>query len=351
MKRQIWHTICMVLLIALVLSKGEVALGAGIEPDEGEPPQIEQVQSSNLLLNGSMEDGFYWLYPNHYIANNWTRWWLGDVIPEYDDVRAWRDYKYDGEHAQIYFWIWPQAYTAGIYQQVAAQPCTFYQFNIYGRNHSDPAVNHHARIGIDPLGRIVDNPYVDYFPPEFVWSPEKTYLYTWGLHTLTAESSSDHITAITYVSPDRNYPPYDTFWDGGTLVQVLPPGGRLPEPSSSTSDGFITSVVSNTLPGQLTIEWNTAEPVWTQVWYIVLTPTESATPTVTLTNTIYLPLVSRSGWPNLQTPVDQSGTTHHTATIVDLQEGQIVRFVILARRLIEYSCYTSISDSYIVIAE
>ena len=96
MKRQVWHFICGVLLIALVLGKGEVTLRAGIEPEE-EPPQAQQTQSSNLLLNGSMEDGFYWLYPNHYIANNWTRWWLGSVIPEYDDVREWRPYKYDGE--------------------------------------------------------------------------------------------------------------------------------------------------------------------------------------------------------------------------------------------------------------
>ena len=349
MKRQVWHFICVVLLIALALGKGEVTLGAGVEPDEKEPPQAHQTQSSSLLVNGSMEDGFYWLYPNHYIGNNWTRWWLGDVIPEYDDVREWRPYKYDGEHAQIYFWNWH--YTAGIYQRVAVQPCTFYQFSMYGRNHSDPVVNHHARVGIDPLGRVVDNPYVTYFPPEFVWSPEQTFLYTWGLHTVTAESSSDHITAITYVSPDRGYPPYDTFWDGGTLVQVLPPDGRLPEPSSSTPDGFITNVVSYTQPGQLTIEWDIAEPVSTQVWYNVLTPTEPTTPTVTLTRTTYLPLISRSGWPDLYTIVDQSGETHHEATITGLEEDQIVRFVILARHLIEYSCYTSISDFFTIVAE
>jgi len=352
MKRQVWHFICVVLLIALVLSKGEVTLGAGIEPEEKEPPQAQQTQSSNLLVNGNMEElPFYWESPNHWVAGSWTRWWMGGVIPEYDDVRAWRSQRYDGDHAQIYFWIWPQAYTAGIYQRVAVQPCMFYQFSMYGRNHSDPVVDHHARIGIDPLGRVVDNPYVNYFPPEFVWSPEQTFLYTWGLHTVTAESSSDHITAITYVSPDRDYPPYDTFWDGGTLVQVPPPDGRLPEPSSQTPDGFITNVMTQTSPGQLTIEWDIAEPVSTQVWYSVRTPTPPVSPTTTLTHTTYLPLVSRWVWPDLYTPVDQSGVTHHVAVIQELEADQIVRFVILVRRLEEYTCYTLFSDFYTVVAE
>lgn len=350
MKRYAKYLTSAVLFIALALGKGEVIRGLDTDPSAGGPFQDQQEQTDSLLTNGNMEElPFYWEFPNHWIAGSWTRWWLGTVIPEYDDVRDHRPYRYDGDHAQIYFWVWH--YTAGIYQRVAVQPCTFYQFSMYGRNHSEAGVNHHAKIGIDPLGRVVDDPYVTYFPPEFVWSPEQTFLHTWGLHTVTAESSSDHITAITYVSPDPGHPTYDTFWDGGTLVQVPPPDGRLPEPSNWTPDEFITNVVTQTSPGQLTIEWDIAESVWTQVWYSVGTPTEPTTPTTTLTHTTHLPLVARWEVPDLYTPVDQSGGTHHQAIIQELEAEQIVQFVILARHLVEYSCFTSPSDFFTIVAE
>ena len=351
MKRYVKYFISAALLVVLVSGKGNITRGLDATPPEEGPSQERRAQGGGLLKNANMEEGFYWEYPNHFVAKNWTRWWLGDVIPEYDDVRDWRPYRYDGDHAQIYFWSWPVAYTAGIYQRVAVQPCRFYQFSMYGRNHSDSGVNHHARLGIDPLGRIVDDPYIDYFPPEFVWSPEQTFLYTWGLHTVTAESRSDYITAITYVSPDRNHPPYDTFWDAGSLVEVAPPDGRLPEPSNWNPDGFITNVISHTASGQLTIEWDTAEPVLTQVWYSVHTPTSPTTPTITLSHTLYLPLVSRWEIPDLYTSVDQSDATHHEATIEGLEKGQTVEFVILARRLVEYSCLTMVSDFFTVVAE
>ena len=341
-----------VLFVTLALGKVNAIRGLDAVLPGGEPFRDRQGQENDLLVNGDMEElPFYWEPPNHWIAGNWTRWWMGSVIPEYDDVRDWRPYRYDGDHAQIYFWYWPTAYTAGIYQRVAVQPCTFYQFSMYGRNHSDPGVDHHARIGIDPLGRIVDDPSITYFPPEFVWSPEQTFLHTWGLHTVTAESRSDHVTVITYVSPDRDHPPYDTFWDAGTLVQVTPPDGRIPGPSDWTPDGFITNVISYTSSGQLTIEWDTTEPASTQVWYSVRTPTEPTTPTVTLTHTTYLPLIARWKLPDFYTPADQSGGTHHQVTIQGLEAGQIVDFVILARRLVEYSCLTSPSDFFTVVAQ
>jgi len=348
MKRYTWCLVTIVLLTALALGKGEVILRAGKAPWEEGLFQNQQTQADSLLVNGNMEElAFYWKPPNHFIAGGWMRWWLGHVIPEYDDIRAWRPHRYDGDHAQIYFWYWYVPYTAGIYQRVAVQPCTFYQFSMYGRNHSAPGADHHARIGIDPLGRqytTMDDPRVESLPDDIVWSPEQTFFYTWGLHTVIAESRSDHITAITYVSPDHSHQPYDTFWDAGTLTKVPPPSERLADPPGWTPDGFITNVVSYTSyisPGQLFIEWETGEPASTQVVYGVSTYTLPITPTATFTHVVYLPLVVRGQLPELYTPVDQSGLTHHQAVIQRLEGSQTVEFVILARRLVEDACLTS----------
>jgi hypothetical protein len=306
------------------------------------------------LKNGNMEEGFYWKYPNHYIANEWRRWWIGESIPEYDDVRAWRPERYDGKHAQIYF-RWGRPYTEGIFQRVSVQPCTYYQFSMYGRNHSNAKINHHARIGIDPLGRNYGL-YMSSLPSDIVWSPEQTFYYTWGQHTVIAESRSDLITAIAYVSPDNVYTTYDTFWDTGTLIELPPPPGQLPDPPNWDASEFITGVISYTESNSLFVEWETMEPASAQVWYRVHEPSPPisipTTPTGTLLfPAVYLPLVVNSLSPEssvypMYTPVDLSHLTDHQAMIPDLITGQIVEFVILARHLENDACTTSASAPF-----
>jgi len=301
-----------------------------------------------------MEQGFYWKYPNHYVANEWHRWWVGEDIPEYDDVRAWRPERYDGNHAQIYF-RWGRSYTAGIYQRVAVRPCTSYLFSMYGRNHSSKYVNHHAKIGIDPLGREYGL-YLSDLPSDIAWSPEQTFYYTWGQHIVATESRGDHITAIAYVSPDSVYATYDTFWDVGALVELPPSPGQLPAPSGWDSSDFITGVVSYTQPGKLTIGWDTLEPASAQVWYQVRPPVPAVTLPTVPSGTIhyppvYLPLVVYTGESDpleysLYTPLDPSYLTHHLAEIDNLTEGQIVEFVILARHLEDGDCRTSHSQLF-----
>jgi hypothetical protein len=312
---------------------------------------IVHSQGTNLLLNGSMEDGFYWKYPNHFVANGWLRWWKGDGIPEYDDARAWRPWTYDGKHVQVHF-RWGVPYTAGIYQQVSVQPCTFYEFNIYGRNHSGSGANHYARVGLDPHGRAYNtmgNPRVDDLPADIVWSPYQTFVDTWGQHSTTAESQGDIITAITYASPEPGFGFYDTFWDAGWLGLTSPPTGRIPYPESSGPDGFITSVVSDSLPGAIAVGWETSAPSSTQVWYRILSQTSPVTPTSTLSNTEFLPVVMANyRFPNLDsfTALDQTPVTSHLAIIGGLDLGQTVEFVALSRRLDEGSCLTSSSEFF-----
>jgi hypothetical protein len=349
MKRLSWQLVIAALFAVLLLWNGETSVGAGDGPGEGETIAIQEMEKGNLLANGSMEEGFYWKYPNHFIANGWKRWWMNDDIPEYDDARAWRPHRYDGNHAQVYF-RWGKPYTAGIYQTVAARPCTLYQFSIYGRNHSGLGLDHHARVGIDPLGRKYQL-YMDSLPPEIVWSSEQTYFYVWGLHTVTAESHGDQITAITYVSPDQEYTVYDTFWDAASLVELPPPPGRLPDPIDWDPSETITDISTRMEPGQLTIQWQTTISASSQVWYRVDSPTLPITPTGTLLTpaaSVYLPLIL-SCYENgprypMYTPIDQSDLTRHQTTITGLEKGQLVEFVILARHLVGDTCHTSASQ-------
>ncbi|RLC62773.1 MAG: hypothetical protein DRI48_09210 [Chloroflexi bacterium] len=353
------HVLHLVIILITVLGFGkENARVSWSLPDE-RTSQIEQTGEDNLLTNGSMEEGFYWKYPNHFVAQGWRRWWKGDNFPEYDDARAWRPWTYDGKHAQIYFQF-GRSYTAGIYQIVAVKPCTFYRFSMYGRNHSGPDIDHHARVGINPLGRKYGL-FLSELPTDTVWSPEQTFLYVWGLHTVTTEALSDTITVVTYVAPDNRYDTYDTFWDAGTLKETLPPDGRLAEPQTWSPDGFITDVVSQTMGEQLLIEWRTVEPAATQVWYrIKPAPVITTTPPISPPGTgslhfprVYLPLVMNMptlGW-DFYTPVVQEGKTHHQAVIQwpedqEPEEDQIVTYVILARHLEGNTCRTSVSPTF-----
>jgi len=282
----------------------------------------------NLLENGSMEASFYWQSPNHFVAQGWHRWWVGDSIPEYDDVRPWRPWCYDGEHAQVYF-RWGATYTAGIFQKVSAQPCRLYQFSIYGRNHSNTAAAHHARVGIDPWGRDLEIG-MDSLPSGITWSPEKTYMYEWGRHVITAEAHSDTITVITYASPDPGYPTYDTFWDAATLVRVPFPDERLPEPGSWEPSDFIRNLSAKVILYELTITWDTAEPALAQVWYNIADGEEGEHPYTTALNTTL--------------------RSHHSITISNLETGDVVSFVTLARHLSNDRCVTEVSASQVVSA-
>lgn len=341
MKRQLWFTLTLIALIVLV-----GASGGPVGAVEIYPPEIQQTQPDNLLVNPGMEDGFYWEPPNHFVANGWLRWWVGNGIPEYDDVRAWRPWRYDGEHAQVYF-RWGVPYTAGIYQKVNVRPCTYYRFTMYGRNHSGEGINHHAKIGIDPLGRDYGL-YMSSLPGDVVWSPEKTYFYTWGLHEVEAESRSDWITVITYVSPDSQYTPYDTFWDAGTLTELPPPPGRLPEPSDWTPTAFIGDIKAYFQDNDLIIEWKTAGPATSQIWYDV-----KYTPLWSYKWHVYLPLVMSAQHeiviPDLPqyTPADTSDRTEHRAVIEGLYWYQQVTFVVLARHLVGGECVTEASTVHI----
>jgi hypothetical protein len=327
-----------VVVALLVISMGTIIQGAGRTPPTdaiAAEPQLAPL-ATDLLSNGNMEElPFYWKPPNHFVAGDWLRWWIGDDIPEYDDVRPWRPERYDGQHAQIYF-RWGLTYTAGIYQQVTGlEPCQFYQFDMYGRNHSYTYTDHHARIGLDPLGRVyntIDEPGIESLPGDIVWSPEQTFYFEWGRHTVTAEAQGDVMTAIVSASPEPGHGYYDTFWDAGTLVQVdQPPGDRLPEPDSWTGSGFIQNLSAQSLLDQMVITWDTPAPASTQVWYTL---------NVTPTNHSY----------SLASPADLTPTVHHRVVVDGLRSGDVMYFVAASRRFTGAQCVTEVSAQQLAAA-
>jgi len=334
MKRHALYSI-IALLLATLLFEGQKETIRGKDPWEDKKSYIEQQTEENLLVNGSMEEGFYWKYPNHFVAKGWERWWIhGSVLPEYDDtdksdVRP----EYDGEHAQTYF-KWGASYTAGIYQTVTGlSPCTPYQLTMWARSHSLAGALPHARIGLDPQGLdfTPDGAVKSGLPPQTVWSDEQTALFTWEQLSVQAEPLGDRLTAILYTAPwrpndGRTYY-FDAYWDAGKLIHSPSPDGRLSEPDSWAPSEFIQNLSAVSLLDQVIITWNTSSPASTQVWYEI---TSAA-------------VVAQNPPTALATPVDLTPVTQHRVVIEGLRSGEVVSFVALSRRPVDAQCVTEAS--------
>ena len=356
------------LIFLLALMAGAASVAAPPPPDSGRsplspaqagaegwlpaPPIETQSFTSNLLVNGSFDDPaypFYWRYPNHFVAGGWIRWWIHlTVLPEYDDVRPWRPYSYDGEHAQAYF-KWGIPYTAGIYQVVnGLTPCVPYRLTMWARNHSLEGALPHARIGLDPQGTQLtpsddDCAVKNGLPPLTVWSREQTALFTWEELAVEAEPLGNRLTAILCAAPRpssnvTHY--YDTFWDAGRLVQLSFPDGRLPEPPSWAPSGFIQNLQATILLDTLLVTWDTPQPASTQVWYQVTGPR----PPRSLSETAQEPASTVQEVYPLTTTLDTMPVTHHRALIEGLTVSDTVSLVALSRRPTDVACVTEVSE-------
>jgi hypothetical protein len=316
------------------------------------------IDTDNLLLNGSMEDGFYWRYPNHYVAHNWARWWIdGTILPEFDSTRDTRPhYEGDGgDKAQVYF-KWGDSYTAGIYQVVEnVVPCAYYQLDVWARNHSVEDALPHARAGLDPDGTQLTKDDksggVKYgLPPRTAWSREQVNLSVWEQLSTTTEAYTDRLTVILYASPEprRNQTHfYDTYWDAASLYQIPYPTERLPLPSVEVPTTFISNVTTQRMGSDLVVVWETAAPAPGQVWYTIHTPPEPVTTSATLSHTVYMPQIAMTkslASFEYATPVDTSLVTEYIAVINGLKPDQTVTLAILVRRSDGTGCRTEVSE-------
>ncbi len=327
-----------------------------------EPERVSRMQeqnSPNMLLNPSFEGSFYWEYPNHYVAENWNRWWIhGSSLPEYTDSSAHsiRPH-FDGERAQVWH-IWGRTYTAGIYQVVHnVTPCTLYELSTWVRNHSLSDAQPHARIGLDLQGTQLtpsrSSGAIVALPPNVKWSREQTSLYVWENLSMTSEAINEELTAIFYTSPQRGSQNstyfFDSIWDAASLVPKEFPSGRLPTPEASSDPNFIYNVTAESQLNSLVIEWDTLTPASTQVIYEVST-TEVLTSEVPYSYTVYMPILSKapstpSAYTN-QTVVDTEPVLHHKAIIPNLpDESKItITFIPLSRYPTGSSCTTEMTD-------
>lgn len=347
--RSVW--IVLLLCSLLVISPG------------GSPAPRAQATNSNVLVNGDFEEedpvtrGFVFYPPNHYLALNWYRWWVNSwpsqpLIPEYDDMRpnTLRWPPISGKHAQVYF-KWGSNYHAGVYQVVQnLTPCVPYEFSMYVNSRGNAGTLPQARIGLDPQGTQITLDHVHndliggQMPPYTAWSAEQTALYTWDRLVTAVEPLGDKLTAITYANPiytGAATPWYDTWWDNGALTQVSFPNGKLPEPASWSSPYI--NPVNNFISGDiLNITWNTTVPASTQVWYQITPLSVPITPTIPLTETVFLPLIATA--PQRQTtPLNPTPSLSHVVGISGMQalhSGDRITVWLLSRRPATDVCIT-----------
>ncbi len=341
-----WRYVAILLSLCsllLVLPSGDASLSV-------------RAYNGNVLVNGDFEDsGFNWFYPNHFLAPGWYRWWINQppatMIPEYDDGRSENRWPpYEGKHMQVYF-KWGSNYHAGIYQVIEnVTPCVPYEFTMYVNSRGNVGTAPHARVGLDPQGTQITLDHVHndliggQMPPLTTWSTEQTALNAWERLSTTAEPLGTRLTAITFANPfyvGEQTPWYDTWWDTGAVQQVSFPDGKLPEPASWDSP-YINTVQHSIIGDTLNLSWNTTVLASTQVWYYMEQVSAPMTPTVTLTPTVFIPLVMRSV-PWQITTLNLAPTTTHNVSITGmgaLQSGDKVVVRLLSRRPGPTACVT-----------
>ena len=321
--------------------------------------------SGDLLTNGDMDQmGFYWRYPNHYIAGGWF---------EYFSTRRWiPEYTYGDKDIFIHthpgsqrIHAWANSYAAGLMQSPDVTPCTYYRFQAFGHSRPGntppplwPAASH-MKVGVEPYGWMSGRTIPKYdpglepeeFPATVVWSPEATNDFSWASYEAMTEALADTITVILFSNPEVNLDSgvwwNDTLWDTASLVQVPPPSGTLldgsdlPEP-----DGLISNVSAKTLPHAIIVEWDTSMEASTQLLYRVWERSAPITPTTPLTIPVYLPVVTTPLDVSILTrysPPDTTPVYHHRVLVTGLPASYDIDFVALSRRLQGNVCATSAS--------
>jgi hypothetical protein len=345
--------------------------------------------ATNLLVNGDFDQvGFYWRYPNHYVAGGWFEYWVGRNLPEFiDGGSIYHNSCYPippngicgNNHSQGYI-RWGAPYIAGIYQLVPATPCASYNFSGWVRNDQS---NYHPKVGIDVKGTQLPFPDQDYtshncppngnspcpnpslqtladMPQTIVWGPEffNAPAFTWTNGSVTAEALSTTMGVWTFVAPEDCpdcSPSRSTYWDYASLVQVIPttlsPDGRIPAP-----DGKISGLTVTPLATTAQIQWTTSQPAFGQVFYRLHPPAPSCIGTACLcpgttcfVYTVYLPLIVRGpGTVNdftFKTVPTTVPLTHPTVSLTGLEAGKAYDFVVMSRAFTSGACVSSVSST------
>jgi hypothetical protein len=343
-----------VLVLALV-ARG-LPVYADDEPGDREreaPAAIAESTSGNLLPNGNMDQlGFYWRYPNHWIAGGWFEWFSVVLrIPELNDGYE-RGFYHSYPSSQR-LQLWGAGYAGGLMQSVTVAPCSYYRFQAYGQSRpgSDdpPPVNvaSHMKVGIEPYGWMSGRSIADYdpalepseFPATVVWSSEATHDFSFAPYAVTAEARANIITVILFsnpeVDPDGGVLWNDTIWDTASLVQAQPPSGLLVSPGTlRPPDGEISGVTSTPVFNAATLQWQTSAPAFSQVLYHYVAP---ASPGTSLP-----PIVTSTEQFEHRTNVVLTALKSHSIKLRDLSPASVYDVALLSRRWTGSRCQTSV---------
>jgi hypothetical protein len=378
-------TIVLVLVVVLTLGVSRL-VGA-----QGEPPPLRQSAATslgpNLLANPSFDDNpYYFRMPNSLIPVKWYRWDVSrpdgpNPIPEFiDGGSVHHNACYPApppgglcadmipKNHSLGYIKYGGPYIAGAWQPVQVTPCLDYQFAGYVRT-DDPG--YRPKLGLDPTGwKTAERPgdfacpppdentgepgvqcYREHFsyesdmPTSTVWSPPFPYdpptpPIVWrGPISVTTEALSTTITVWTYSAPSE-IGSQSTYWDYLSLYQVprqtpLAPNGLVLAPDLSLNPTVVTGTTTQ-------IQWTTSQPAFSQVFYR-LHSSSTVSVTLSLTPTVYLPFVVRSGYVSVDDfayhtePTSDMATTH-SASLSGLEADKAYDYMVVVRQFGGSTC-------------
>jgi hypothetical protein len=365
--------IVLVLVVVLALGALRLVNAQGEQPPTGQ--SVTATSGPNLLANPGFGDaGFYFRWPNSLVADYWYRYWYDDHdIPEFiDGGSVYHNACYPppapgqmcrdtSNNSQGYI-RYGGSYIAGVWQPVRVTACMDYEFQGYVRTDS---TGYHPKVGINQGGWTPPERPGDYsctsgeapamlcykegfkseylIPDSTVWSGDiNNPAYAWTPVTVTAEALSTTITVWTNVAPEGGS--QSTYWDYMSLYQVprqtpLAPNGLVLVPDLSLNP----TVVTGTTTAQ--IQWTTSQPAFSQVFYR-LHSTSTVSITSSLTPTVYLPFVVRSGYVSVDdfayhTEPTSAMATSHSFSLSGLEAGQTYDYMVALRGFNGSTCVTT----------
>ena len=341
---------------------------APVSADQATPPVIESAITATASLHNPAFDNGDWYEFNgrygHYLAGCWVPDDdnnLGNNIPEgaRQDWRLWfqngtdivevdpeQIYRHSGSEAVQIRPYGTGNQVAGLYQIIYnTTPCLTYRFQMYAQSRPEGGDDYLTalQVGINPGGwypTLPDFPAVKNFGNTIWGTFSSAYKWYYGLLSVTAEVTNTRATVWTY-GDAKGGRSHRILWDTGSFQEVTP--GLIPDPNNppSATIGSVTVITSAT---SATVTWSTTAAALGQVYYHqVSCPSSPVSPTISMSHTIYLPLVSRSvGWST--TALNKMLLTSHSETISGLQAGCTYEYIVASRGLSGGQCVTWVSD-------
>jgi LysM repeat protein len=209
------QTLFIVIVVALVLPVAGTALPAADVPAQ-----------SNLLSNGSMEDGFSDRYGDGrgVAPNGWDIWYVDSPsgCNNYRPVYTRGSQAYDGGTSAM-IWLNYQSYTAGFKQNVTVPAGSRVRFTAYGRlisadeigaTSSDSGASVDMKIGIDPTGSGNQN------SSSIVWSSSANASFGYTQFSVEATAQGATVTVFLYSKPAWCSAENATYFDAASLVVI-----------------------------------------------------------------------------------------------------------------------------------